>query len=167
MYEITSLHGWISLGKQGENLARKIYFDEVRTWKETFGEGKCELLHQRSGDEAPYPVVLDLEDDRVCWKITNSDTAIVGDGKCELHYTVDGVVVKSKTWKTSVAESLGGEIAEPPEPYKGWVDEVLGAAEKIETEMADLVGVLMYGNLCNVNLFCDVRFTEIDISTHI
>ena len=139
MFEITSLCGQICLGKQGENLARMVYFDEPATWKETFGEGKCELLHQRNGDEAPYPVVLELENGRVCWKITNSDTAIVGDGKCELHYTVDGVVVKSKIWKTSVLESLGGEVAEAPEPYQGWVDEVLDAAEKIETEMADLV----------------------------
>ena len=134
MFEVTSLCGQICLGKQGENLARMVYFDEPATWKETFGEGKCELLHQRNGDEAPYPVVLDTEDGRVCWKITSSDTAIVGEGKCELHYSVDGVIVKSKIWKTSVLESLGGEIAEPPAPYQGWVDEVLGAAERIETE---------------------------------
>lgn len=138
MFEITSLCGQICLGKQGENLARMVYFDEPVTWKETFGEGRCELLHQRNGDEAPYPVVFEFENGRVCWKITASDTAIVGDGKCELHYSVDGVVIKSKSWTTSVLPSLGGEIAEPPEPYKGWVDEVLGAAEKIETGMNNL-----------------------------
>lgn len=139
MFEVTSLCGQICLGKQGENLARMVYFDEPSTWKETFGEGRCELLHQRNGDDAPYPVVLEIEDGRVCWKITASDTALVGEGKCELHYSVDGVVVKSKIWTTSVLPSLGGEVAEPPEPYKGWVDEVLDAAEKIETGINDLV----------------------------
>lgn len=139
MFEVTSLCGQISLGKQGENLARKVYFDEPVKWAEIFGGGTCELLHQRNGDTAPYPVVLECEDDRVCWKITSVDTANEGEGKCELRYSVGGVVIKSKSWTTSVIPSLGGEVAEVPDPYKGWVDEVLGAAEKIETEMVDLV----------------------------
>ena len=133
MFEVASLCGQICLGKQGENLARKVYFDEICTWKETFGEGKCDLLHQRNGDEAPYPVALEVENDRVCWKITASDTAIVGEGKCELHYSVDGVIVKSKIWTTTVLPSLGGEVAEAPEPQQNWVDEVLNAADKVES----------------------------------
>ena len=132
MIEITSLCGQISLGKQGENLARMVCFDEPAMWKETFGEGKCELVHQRSGDEAPYPVVLNVENDKVSWKITNADTAIVGDGKCELHYIVDNVVVKSKIWTTTVLPSLGGAVEEAPEPQKAWVDQVLNAAEEVE-----------------------------------
>lgn len=133
MYEIASLCGQICLGKQGENLARIVYFDEPSAWVNTFGEGKCELLHQRNGDESPYPVALDLENDRVCWKITASDTAIVGDGKCELHYSVDGIIVKSKIWTTTVLPSLSGEVVDAPEPQKTWVDEVLSAAEKVES----------------------------------
>lgn len=132
MIEITSLCGQICLGKQGENLARKVCFDEPAMWKEAFGEGKCELVHQRSGDEAPYPVVLNVENDKVSWKITNADTAIVGDGKCELHYIVDNVVVKSKIWTTTVLPSLGDATSEPPEPQKAWVDQVLNAAEEVE-----------------------------------
>lgn len=132
MIEITSLCGQICLGKQGENLARKVCFDEPAMWKEAFGEGKCELVHQRSGDEAPYPVVLNVENDKVSWKITNADTAIVGDGKCELHYIVDDVVVKSKIWTTTVLPSLGGASEEAPEPQKAWVDQVLNAAEEVE-----------------------------------
>lgn len=132
MIEVNQLCGQLHLGKQGENLARIVYFDEIATWKKEFGEGKCELLHQRNGDTAPYPVKLEMENDRCCWKVTASDTAIVGDGKCELHYLVDDVVVKSKIWTTTVLESLGGEIAEPPAPEQAWVDEVLGAAQKVE-----------------------------------
>lgn len=132
MIEITSLCGQICLGKQGENLARKVCFDEPAMWKETFGEGKCELVHQRSGDEAPYPVVLNVENDKVSWKITNADTAIIGEGKCELHYIVDNVVVKSKIWTTTVLPSLGDAISEPPEPQKAWVDQVLDAAKEVE-----------------------------------
>ena len=132
MFEVKQLCGQLCLGKQGENLARIVYFDEPSLWKEKFGEGKCELLHQRNGDAAPYPVLLETEDGKVCWKITNADTANVGEGKCELYYSVDGVVVKSKIWATNVFPSLGENIVEPPKEYQAWVDEVLGAAAKVE-----------------------------------
>lgn len=132
MFEVKQLCGRLCLGKQGENLARIVYFAEPSLWKELFGEGKCELLHQRNGDAAPYPVLLDTEGGKVCWKITNADTAIVGEGKCELYYSVDGVVVKSKIWTTDVFPSLGDGVTEPPEPYKAWVDAVLEAAAKID-----------------------------------
>lgn len=143
MFEVTALCGQICLGKQGENLARLVYFDEPSAWRETFGEGRCELLHQRNGDEGPYPVLLEVENDKVCWKITASDTAIVGDGKCELRYYVDGVVVKSETWTTTTLPSLGEELAEVPEPYQNWVDEVLGAHEevKLDTKKLELMDV--------------------------
>ena len=142
MIKVTSLCGLICLGKQGENLARVVYFDEPDMWKNTFGEGTCELIHQRSGDEAPYPVKLEIEDGHVCWKITNADTAVVGDGKCELHYIVNDVVVKSKIWTTTVLEALSGDLAEPPEPQQSWVDEVLSAAQKVEdaTVHAPIIG---------------------------
>ena len=132
MIEVNQLCGQLYLGKQGENLARIVYFDEHETWMKEFGEGKCELLHQRNGDSAPYPVKLETEDGRCCWKITASDTAIVGDGKCELHYLVNDVIVKSKIWTTTVLESLSGDVVEAPEPQKAWVDDVLDAAVRAE-----------------------------------
>ena len=133
MIEVKSFCGQISIGKQGENLARKVYFDEPELWKETFGEGVCELLHQRSGDSSPYPIKLEAENGRLCWKITASDTAMVGDGKCELRYVVDDVIVKSKIWTTTVLPTLGDNVVEAPEPQKAWVDEVLGAAEEVKS----------------------------------
>lgn len=133
MLEIKQLCEELCLGKQGENLARVVYFKEPELWKERFGEGTCELLHKRNGDEVPYPVVLDIENGKYCWKITNIDTSVAGVGECELYYSVSGVVVKSKVWPTRVMESLGGEFADVPEPQKPWVDEVLEAAEKVES----------------------------------
>ena len=133
MIEITSLCGQISLGKQGENLARMVCFDEPAMWEETFGEGRCELVHQRNGDEAPYPVVLNVENGKVYWKITNADTANVGEGKCELHYIVNDIIIKSKTWTTTVSPSLGDAIDEAPEPQKAWVDQVLTAADEVKS----------------------------------
>ena len=133
MFEVKELCGQLCLGKQGENLARIVYFEEPTLWKENFGEGRCELLHQRNGDKAPYPVVLELEGDRACWKVTNADTAVVGEGKCELNYLVNNVVVKSKTWTTDVRPSLGDNVAEPPEAQQGWVEQVLVAADEVKS----------------------------------
>lgn len=132
MFEVNQLCGQMHIGKQGENLARIVYFDEPSTWEKDFGEGRCELLHQRNGDSAPYPVKLEMVDGRYCWKITAADTAIVGDGKCELRYIVNDVVIKSKIWTTTVLEALGDASEEAPEPQKAWVDQVLEAADKVE-----------------------------------
>lgn len=132
MFEIKEICGRLCIGRQGENLARMVYFDELPTWKEKFGEGRCELLHQRNGDAAPYPISLEVEGDRLCWKITNIDTAFEGEGKCELRYYVDNVSVKSKIVVTHVLPSLGEHVAEAPDPYKDWVDDVLKAAAYVE-----------------------------------
>lgn len=142
MIEVMPFYGQIYLGKQGENLARKICFDEISEWKKIFGEGRFELLHQRYGDSAPYPVLIENQDNKVYWKVTLSDTAIAGEGKCELHYIVDDVIVKSKIWTTSVIESLGEGDEEPPEAHRAWVDEVLNAAERAEeaAERAESAG---------------------------
>lgn len=137
MIEITPLYGQIYLGKQGENLARMVCFDEIANWKKVFGEGRCELLHQRNGDPAPYPVVIEVQNDKICWKVTTPDTALAGEGKCELHYIVNDVVVKSKIWTTTVTEALGEGKMEAPEAQQAWVDQVLCAAEDVKNATAN------------------------------
>jgi hypothetical protein len=131
MFESIILCGRIHLGKQGENHARKIPF-EFGQWENEYGEGRCELLHQRNGDEVPYPVALTIENNVAYWCVNSADTAFDGEGKCELRYIVDDVVVKSATFITSVAKSLGEGTEEPPEVYKPWVDQVLDAAEEVK-----------------------------------
>lgn len=131
MFESTVVCGRIALGIQGEHHARKVSFAETQLWKERFGEGRFELLHQRNGDVAPYPINMTIENDVPYWYVTNSDTAVAGVGKCELRYIVNDVVIKSCTFITDVDASLG-EGTEAPEPYKAWVDEVLEAAEDVK-----------------------------------
>lgn len=135
MFESTVVCGRIALGIQGEHHARKVSFAETEIWKERFGEGTFELLHQRNGDEAPYPVILTIEDGVPYWYVTNADTAVAGVGKCELRYIVDHVVIKSCTFITDVIESLGEGVTEAPEPQKAWVDQVLEAADKVENSV--------------------------------
>ena len=48
----------IDLGRYDEHLVASISFD-ISPWVERHGEGVVELTHQRCGDEAPYPVVVE------------------------------------------------------------------------------------------------------------
>lgn len=132
MFESTIISGQVYLGKQGEHCARRFSFHDVDIWKQKFGEGRCELLHQRNGEDAPYPVVLTVEDGVPYWCVSEVDTAIAGLGKCEIRYIVDDAVVKSNIYTTFVQEALGEGAEEPPEAAQPWVDQVLDAAEKVE-----------------------------------
>ena len=125
----------LPLGKQGENLARKIQFD-ISRWISTFGPGTVQLLHQRRGDEAPYPVAVEREGNFSVWTVTNADTAAPGTGHAELQYYVGDALAKSETWMTKVFPALGPAGETPPEAQQGWVDQVLQAGAEA-AEAAD------------------------------
>ena len=130
----------LALGRQGENLARQVVFD-VSGWETEYGLGVVELIAQRPGDEAPYPVVTARDGDSVVWTVTSADTLYPGDsGRCELRYYVGETLAKSRIWGTYVARAMDtpSETA-PPEPEKGWVDQVLeaGTSAKEAAERAE------------------------------
>lgn len=118
----------LPLGKQGENLAQKIIFADPISWRKGYGPGTVQLLHQRTGEDTPYPVAISEEEDgSYSWAVTDVDTYLVGEGKCELQYLSGGTVVKSNTWKTVVKAALAEPSEAPPEAQQGWVDNVLQA----------------------------------------
>lgn len=125
----------LPLGKQGENLVRQIQFDLSR-WISNFGPGTVQLLHQRSGDEAPYPVAVEQEGNLAVWTVTSADTAAAGTGRAELQYYVGDALAKSETWMTKVLPALGDASETPPEAQHGWVDQVLQAGT-VAAEAAD------------------------------
>ena len=128
----------LPLGKQGENLARKIQFD-ISRWISTFGPGTVQLLHQRSGDEAPYPVAVYREGNFAVWTVTDADTAAPGTGHAELQYYVGDALAKSETWMTKVFPALGPAGETPPEAQQGWVDQVLAQVARITGMTAQAV----------------------------
>lgn len=128
----------LPLGKQGENLVRQIQFDLSR-WISTFGPGTVQLLHQRSGDEAPYPVAVEKDGTQAIWTVTNADTAAAGTGRAELQYYVGDALAKSETWMTKVLAALGPAGETPPEAQQGWVDQVLAQVARITGMTAQAV----------------------------
>lgn len=127
----------LSLGRTGENQARSIRFD-ISHWVRDFGPGVVELVHQRSGDPYPYPVVVSQDGNEVTWNITATDTARPGGGHCELRYYAGETLAKSETWMTKVFPALGPAAETPPEPGKGWLDQVVqvGAEAKASADGA-------------------------------
>lgn len=132
----------LPLGKQGENLVRQIQFDLSR-WISNFGPGTVQLLHQRSSDEAPYPVAVEQEGNLAVWTVTSADTAAAGTGRAELQYYVGDSLAKSETWITKVLPALGDASETPPEAQQGWVDQVLqaGAAAAEAADRAEEAAV--------------------------
>lgn len=134
--------GILSLGRTGENQARSIRFD-ISHWVRDFGPGVVELVHQRSGDPYPYPVVVSQDGNEVTWNITATDTARPGGGHCELRYYAGETLAKSETWMTKVFPALGPASETPPEAQQGWVDQVIqaGAAAAEAADRAEEAAV--------------------------
>lgn len=135
-------HGIIWLGKQGENeVLQVIWRGIVPEWEEKYGAGEFQLAVRRNQDTAPYIANIELDGGDIVWTITSAETARVGDGACELTYTVGDSIAKSQIWTITVCESLTGqEPVDPPEPAKNWVDVVIKSssdAKQSATESAE------------------------------
>ena len=130
----------LSLGRQGENLARQVVFD-LSAWVEEYGPGVVELIAQRPGDDTPYPVAVRRDGESMLWDLTAADTAVAdGYGRCELRWYVGDILAKSKIWRTWVEPAMDTPSeTTPPEPEKGWVDQVLeaGTSAKEAAERAE------------------------------
>lgn len=128
----------IGLGRWGENLARCVVFD-ISHWQKTYGEGTVQLLHQRCGDSAPYPCVIQVTGAQVRWEVTETDVALPGRGSAELQYYVGETRVKSETYHTRARQALSGTGPVPDAPEQSWVDRVLeaGAAADIAAGAAE------------------------------
>ena len=116
--------GSLAIGRRGENEARRVVFD-FSAWRRHYGEGTVQLLHQRAGDESPYPCALTVEGDTAYWLIQAADVAKAGWGSAQLHYYVGDTLAKSAIWRTVTADALGDPSETPPEPQQGWVDKML------------------------------------------
>lgn len=127
----------IPIGRLGENEATKVVFD-VSEYA-AFGSGTFSLLHQRTGDQAPYPCVIAQNGSTVEWEISSADCAVEGYGKCELIFTAGETIAKSKIFVTVTGSALTAG-AEPPEPWEDWVQRVLDAGAEVEAFLQTLEG---------------------------
>lgn len=120
----------VSIGRRAESMVRCVAFD-ISEWAELYGGGTPQLLHQRCGDEHPYPCAIEISGQEVVWNITGADTALVGVGRAELQYFVGDQLVKSVIYETEVAQALDTTDPIVPAPEAGWVAQVLAAGAQV------------------------------------
>lgn len=131
---------YLPLGRQGENKAQRIVWPGIAdSWARLYGAGVFALTVKRQGDAMPYPASITSENGDVVWVLGSADTARAGEGMAELTYTVDGVIAKSRTWRTVTEPSLSAAgTTEPPPAYQSWVDEVLKAGASAEAAVSKM-----------------------------
>lgn len=122
MIEITAVPGKVlMLGRQGENLARKVIFS-VSGVRAEFGDGAFRLSARRAGESNVYPAAVTENGDTVEWSLTAADTQNAGRGSCELAYYAGDVRLKTWVYDTAVAKSLTG--SPETDPYDEFLDEI-------------------------------------------
>lgn len=131
--------GSLAIGRRGENDARRVVFD-LSAWRRHYGEGTVQLLHQRAGDESPYPCTLTVEGDTAYWLIRAADVDKAGWGSVQLHYYVGDTLAKSAIWRTVTADALGDPSEPPEDPAKAWfavIREQIGNLDELTTAAKD------------------------------
>lgn len=129
----------IDVGRQGENLARNIYFD-LSDLIDTYGEGTATLVHMRPSDKAPYVCTVTRSDTFLIWAPTSTDTAYAGSGKCELRWVVGDTLAKSVIYATKIAQSITADET-MPDQYQSWYEQLLAQiqAYTIATQRIDVL----------------------------
>lgn len=129
----------LAIGRRGENDARRVVFD-LAAWRGDYGDGTVQLLHQRAGDESPYPCALTVEGDTAYWLIRAADVSKAGWGSAQLHYYVGDTLAKSAIWRTVTADALSDPSEPPEDPARAWftaIREQIGNLDELTTEAKD------------------------------
>ena len=118
MQDIVATAGSIALGRTGENLVRRVVLPNIRD-----GTGTVVLLHQCSGGDAPYPVAVTEDGDKIYWVVTSVDKFVDAEGAVvtgtmadngAISKTIDGLTAASAVipagYTSGGTVSLTGDI---------------------------------------------------------
>ena len=124
----------IPLGRIGENEARVIRFNVGYILAE-FPNATFSIVNRRPGDSDAYPVspeYCDMEENYLVWTVMSGDLVNEGTGSCQIIAIQDEAVVKTQIFRTRVDKALD-ESTEPPEPWESWTEQIIEAAESVNT----------------------------------
>lgn len=130
-----SLPRRIFIGYERENDARAIGFD-LSTFEAEYGAGVLQLLMQRPGETEPYPVLLTVSGSVATWLPSATDTAIEGEGRLQMIYTVNSIIAKTAVISVLIEHSLGAGTA-PPSGYETWLEELTQLAADTQQNAAE------------------------------
>lgn len=124
------------IGRVGENETRVIRFN-VKDILEEFPGATIYLLNKRVNDPSSYPVPnTEIDGDYLLWTVSSGDVAQVGIGNCELKAVKDNAILKDDIYVTKTETALDGS-EEPPDPWQGWIDEVMDAVGDAQQAVVD------------------------------
>lgn len=130
------------IGRVGENNTRKIEIDCAETLEKLPGaEIICVML--RPGDETPYTLPLEANENKRTIVLTDTDLERRGTIRLELRAVEGGAVLKSAILRGTVADSIRGEGDAPGQPVRDVldrVDDTLKAAEATRKELETALG---------------------------
>ncbi len=125
----------INLGKVGENGRTQIVFHS----KEVFDEypNAIPSLTVVNPAGTAYPAVVTREGDDVVWTVTSADLTNHGDGKLQLTFSDNGVVVKSYIAMTWTDKSIvpTGPVPDPVGNFIEQAGTVLGEVQQALTDI--------------------------------
>ena len=118
----------IVIGRRGTHDTMQIVFD-LSYLIENYGSGTAILAVKRSQDESAYPAIVAQEDNTLTWTVSETDTAYVGSGECQLMWYVDGGLAKTIIYPMVVMRDILSTAEEPPDGYENWIEHLteLGA----------------------------------------
>lgn len=126
----------IQLGRRAETNATQVTFD-LTDLISTFGEGTATLLNKRASDVDAYPVGAVQSGSSLVWTVTDTDTAYVGQGVCELFWYVGETLAKTVLYPTYVAQDIGAATSDPPDPYETWIETLTALGAETEQNAQD------------------------------
>ena len=111
----------IVIGRRGTYDTLQVKFD-LTNLAETFGDGVAVVAVKRSQDESAYPAIVTQEESILTWTISETDTAYVGSGECQLMWYVDGGLAKTIIYPMVVMRDILSTAETPPDGYENWVE---------------------------------------------
>ena len=121
---------YFPIGRRGENEAREVVFD-ITSFKEEFGDGSASLMFRRPLEEAAYAVTVTRQDDKIHWVVSSTDTANDGEGRAELFWISNEVVVKSVVWGIIIENDIGATSDQPPAPVESWTARLVAVEDAV------------------------------------
>ena len=118
----------IVIGRRGTYDTLQIAFD-LSYLVESYGNGVAVLAVKRSQDESAYPAVVTQDENILTWTVSETDTAYVGAGECQLMWYVDGGLAKTIIYPMAVMRDILTTAEDAPDPYPNWIESLtaLGA----------------------------------------
>lgn len=134
---------YVPLGHQMEDETRAVIYD-ISDWITELGNGVVNIAVLRPGEIVPYLASnVSVTDGIITWVLTQTETAVAGEGLCEIRYYPTGSsgeytdLAKSKLFRTMVEKSLT-TTGEPPLPPTDWLEQIRTEASRLIREMSIL-----------------------------